>query len=143
MIISNNTKDKYSNEFIKLYICDTNNKNIKKLVEFKTFFELNAGEYMLVMTINPIYTLEANSYEVDILSYSEFTNSVVMDISQTNTAVPGELNKPLGITMEKVETVAPYEIIDTYHFNKNNLLFKEYIFAGDKVSALLHIKMIC
>ena len=142
MIISNNTKDKYSNEFIKLYICDTNNKNIKKLVEFKTFFELNAGEYMLVMTINPIYTLEANSYEVDILSYSEFTNSVVMDISQTNTAVPGELNKPLGITMEKVETVAPYEIIDTYHFNKNNLLFKEYIFAGDKVSALLHIKMI-
>ena len=63
---------------------------------------------------------------------SEFTNSVVMDMSQTNTAVPGELNKPIGIAMEKVETVAPYEIIDNYHFNKNNLLFKEFIFAGDK-----------
>ena len=142
MIVSNNTKDKYSNEFIKLYICDTNNQNTKKLVEFKTFFELNPGEYMLVMTINPIYILESNSYEVDILSYCEFTNSLVMDMSQTNTAVPGEQNKPIGITMEKVETVAPYEIMDNYHFNKNNLLFKELIFAGEKVSALLHIKMI-
>ena len=142
MIITNNTKDKYSNDFIKLYICDTNNRNTKKLVEFKTFFELNAGEYMLVMTINPVYVLEANSYDVDILSCPEFTNSVVMDMSQTNTAVPGELNKPIGIAMEKVETVAPYEIIDNYHFNKNNLLFKEFIFAGDKISAFLHIKMI-
>ena len=142
MIISNNTKDKYSNEFIKLYICDSNNRNTKKLVEFKSFFELNTGEYMFIMTINPPYVLEPNSYEVDILSYSEFTNSVVMDISQTNTAVPGELNKPLGINMEKVETVAPYEITDTYHFNKNNILFKEFIFAGDKVNAFLNIKMI-
>ena len=142
MIISNNTKDKYSNEYVKLYICDCNNKNTKKLVEFKTFFELNPGEYMLVMTINPVYILEANSYDVDILSYAEFTNSVVMDISQTNTAVPGEQNKPLGITMEKVETVAPYEITDSYHFNKNNILFKEFIFAGEKINALLHIKMI-
>ena len=142
MIISNNTKDKYSNEFIKIYICDTNNQNTKKLVEFKTFFELNPGEYMLVMTINPSYVLESNAYEVDILSYCEFTNSVMMDMSQTNTAVPGEQNKPLGITLEKVETVAPYEIMDNYKFNKNNLLFKELIFAGDKISALLHIKMI-
>ena len=142
MIITNNTKDKYSNEFIKLYICDTNNKNTKKLVEFRSFFELNAGEYMLVMTINPIYILEANSYDVDILSCPEFTNSIVMDMSQTNTAVPGEQNKPIGITMEKVETISPYEIIDNYHFNKNNLLFKEFIFAGDKISAFLHIKMI-
>ena len=142
MIITNNTKDKYSNEFIKLYICDTNNKNTKKLVEFRTFFELNAGEYMLVMTINPVYVLEANSYDVDILSCPEFTNSIVMDMSQTNTAVPGEQNKPIGITMEKVETISPYEIIDNYHFNKNNLLFKEFIFAGDKISAFLHIKMI-
>ena len=44
--------------------------------------------------------------------------------------------------MEKVETVAPYEITDTYHFNKNNILFKEFIFAGDKVNAFLNIKMI-
>ena len=50
------------------------------------------------------------------------------------------LNLPL--TMEKVETISPYEIIDNYHFNKNNLLFKEFIFAGDKISAFLHIKMI-
>ena len=142
MIISNNTKDKYSNEFIKLYICDSNNTNTKKLVEFKSFFELNAGEFMFVMTINPTYILEANSYDIDILSYSEFTNSVVMDISQTNTAVPGEINKPLGISMEKVETVAPYEIIDNYHFNKNNILFKEFIFAGDKINAFLNIKMV-
>ena len=142
MIISNNIKDKYSNEFIKLYICDTDNRNTKKVVEFKTFFELNPGKYMLVMTINPSYVLEANSYEVDILSYSEFNNSMMMDMSQTNTAVPGEQNKPLGITMEKVETVAPYEIMDSYHFNKNNILFKEFIFAGDKISAFLHIKIV-
>jgi hypothetical protein len=44
--------------------------------------------------------------------------------------------------MEQIETVAPYEIIDNYHHNKNNILFKEFIFAGDKISALLHIKMI-
>ena len=142
MIISNNTKDKYSNEYIKLYICNSNNSNIKKLVEFKTFFELNPGEYMFVMTINPIYVLEPNSYDVDILFYSEFSNSMMMDISQTNTAVPGEQNKPIGITMEKVETVAPYEIIDNYHINKNNILFKEFIFAGDKINALLHIKIV-
>ena len=142
MIISNNIKDKYSNEFIKLYICDTDNRNTKKVVEFKTFFELNPGKYMLVMTINPSYVLEANSYEVDILSYSEFNNSMMMDMSQTNTAVPGEQNKPLGITMEKVETVAPYEIMDSYHFNKNNILFKEFIFAGNKISAFLHIKIV-
>jgi hypothetical protein len=65
-----------------------------------------------------------------------------MDISQTNTAVPGEINKPLGISMEKVETVAPYEIMDSYHFNKNNILFKEFIFAGDKISAFFNIKML-
>ena len=142
MIISNNTKDKYSNEFIKINICDITNRNTKKTVEFKSFFELNPGEYMLVMTINPIYILEPNSYDVDILSYSDISNSVIMDVSQTNTAVPGEQNKPLGLTMEQVDTVAPYEIIDNYHHNKNNLLFKEFIFAGDKISALFHIKMI-
>ena len=142
MIISNNTKDKYSNEFIKINICDISNRNTKKTVEFKSFFELNPGEYMLVMTINPIYILESNSYDVDILSYSEMSNSVIMDVSQTNTAVPGEQNKPLGLTMEQVDTVVPYEIIDNYHHNKNNLLFKEFIFAGDKISALFHIKMI-
>jgi hypothetical protein len=65
-----------------------------------------------------------------------------MDVSQTNTAVPGEQNKPLGLTMEQIEMVAPYEIIDNYHHNKNNILFKEFIFAGDKISALFHIKMI-
>ena len=142
MIISNNTKDKYSNEFIKINICDISNRNTKKIVEFKSFFELNPGEYMLVMTINPIYVLEQNSYDVDILSYSDISNSVIMDVSQTNTAVPGEQNKPLGLTMEQAESVAPYEIIDNYHHNKNNILFKEFIFAGDKISALLHIKMI-
>ena len=46
------------------------------------------------------------------------------------------------MTMEQIETVAPYEIIDNYHHNKNNILFKEFIFAGDKISSLLHIKMI-
>ena len=142
MIISNNTKDKYSNEFIKINICDITNRNTKKNVEFKTFFELNPGEYMLVMTINPIYVLDSNSYDVDILSYSDISNSIMMDVSQTNTAVPGEQNKPLGLTMEQIETVAPYEIIDNYHHNKNNILFKEFIFAGDKISALFHIKMI-
>ena len=94
------------------------------------------------MTINPSYVLEANSYEVDILSYSEFNNSMMMDMNQTNTAVQGEQNKPLGITMEKVETVAPYEITDSYYFNKNNILFREFIFAGDKISAFLHIKIV-
>ena len=142
MIISNNTKDKYSNDFIKMNICDINNQNTKKNVEFKTFFELNPGEYMLVMTINPIYILEQNSYDVDILSFSDISNSAIMDVSQTNTAVPGEQNKVLGLNMEQVEMVAPYEIIDNYHHNKNNILFKEFIFAGDKISALLHIKMI-
>ena len=142
MIISNNTKDKYSNDFIKINICDITNRNTKKNVEFKTFFELNPGEYMLVMTINPIYVLDANSYDVDILSYSDISNSIMMDVSQTNTAVPGEQNKPLGLTMEQIEMVAPYEIIDNYHHNKNNILFKEFIFAGDKISALFHIKMI-
>ena len=141
-IISNIIKDKYSNEFIKLYICDTDNRNTKKVVELKTFFELNPRKYMLVMTINPSYVLEANSYEVDILSYSEFNNSMMMDMNQTNTAVQGEQNKPLGITMEKVETVAPYEITDSYYFNKNNILFREFIFAGDKISAFLHIKIV-
>ena len=97
---------------------------------------------MLVMTINPIYILEQNSYDVDILSYSDISNSAIMDVSQTNTAVPGEQNKPIGLTMEQIETVAPYEIIDNYHHNKNNILFKEFIFAGDKISALFHIKMI-
>ena len=142
MIISNNTKDKYSNEFIKIYICDISNSNTKKIVEFKSFFDLNPGEYMLVMTINPIYILEQNSYDLDILSYSDISNSAIMDVSQTNTAVPGEQTKILGLTMEQVESVAPYEIIDNYHQNKNNILFKEFIFAGDKISALLHIKMI-
>ena len=142
MIISNNTKDKYSNEFIKINICDISNRNTKKTVDFKSFFELNPGEYMLVMTINPIYILEQNSYDVDILSYSDISNSAIMDVSQTNTAVPGEQNKPIGLTMEQIETVAPYEIIDNYHHNKNNILFKEFIFAGDKISALFHIKMI-
>ena len=97
---------------------------------------------MLVMTINPIYVLEQNAYDVDILSFSDISNSLAMDVSQTNTAVPGEQNKPLGLTMEQVETVAPYEIIDNYHLNKNNILMKEFIFAGDKISALFHIKMI-
>lgn len=97
---------------------------------------------MLVMTINPIYVLEQNAYDVDILSFSDISNSVAMDVSQTNTAIPGEQNKPLGLTMEQVETVAPYEIIDNYHLNKNNILMKEFIFAGDKISALFHIKMI-
>ena len=142
MIISNNTKDKYSNDFIKINICDISNRNTKKNVEFKTFFELNPGEYMLVMTINPVYVLDSNSYDVDILSYSDISNSIMMDVSQTNTAVPGEQNKPLGLTMEQIEMVAPYEIINNYHHNKNNILFKEFIFAGDKISALFHIKMI-
>ena len=142
MIISNNTKDRYSNEFIKINICDISNRNTKKTVDFKSFFELNPGEYMLVMTINPIYVLEQNSYDVDILTYSDILNSASMDVSQTNTAVPGEQNKPIGLTMEQIETVAPYEIIDNYHLNKNNILMKEFIFAGDKISALLHIKMI-
>jgi hypothetical protein len=142
MIISNNTKDKYSNEFIKINICDITNRNTKKTVDFKSFFELNPGEYMLVMTINPLYVLDPNSYDVDILSYSDISNSAIMDVSQTNTAVPGEQNKPIGLTMEQIETVAPYEIIDNYHHNKNNILFKEFIFAGDKISSLLHIKMI-
>ena len=142
MIISNNTKDKHSNEFIKINICDINNQNTKKNVEFKNFFELNPGEYMLVMTITPIYILEQNSYDVDILSFSDISNSAIMDVSQTNTAVPGEQNKVIGLNMEQVEMVAPYEIIDNYHHNKNNILFKEFIFAGDKVNALFHIKMI-
>ena len=142
MIISNNTKDKYSNEFIKINICDISNNNTKKIVEFRSYFELNPGEYMLVMTINPLYVLEQNSYDVDILSYSDLSNSAIMDVSQTNTAVPGEQTKLIGLTMEQVESVSPYEIIDNYHHNKNNILFKEFIFAGDKISALLHIKMI-
>ena len=118
------------------------NKNTKRLVEFKKLFELNPGEYMLVMTINSTYVVEQNSYDVDILSYSDISNSAIMDVSQTNTAVPGEQNKVLGLTMEQIDSVAPFEILDNYYFNKNNILFKEFIFAGDKINSFLHIKMI-
>jgi hypothetical protein len=48
------------------------------------------------MTINPVYVLEPNSYDVDILTFSDISNSAIMDVSQTNTAVPGEQNKAIG-----------------------------------------------
>ena len=142
IIMTNNTKDKYSNKFIQINICEVENYGNKKLVDFNTYFELLPKEYILIITINPIYNVAANSYDIDILTLSDINNSMCLNQSQTNTAVPDDQSKIIGLKMEQKNNVAQYEITDKYFPNKHFVLFKEYLFAGEKVNALLNIQLI-
>ena len=136
-VINNSSKDYYFKEYIELYICQNGNENKKKKIFFENVFELEANEYFFVITCIPPYNVEADNYDIDILSCPEDDK---LDVSQTNTAVPGEVNKTV-VNLVNIEHVPPYDIHDKYKNNKHFILFKEYIFSGEIVYASLTIKI--
>ena len=136
-VINNSSKDYYFKEFIELFICENGNENKKKKIFFENVFELEANEYFFVITCIPPYNVEADNFDIDILSYPEDEK---LDVSQTNTAVPGEVNKTL-VNLLNIEHIPPYDIHDKYKLNKHFILFKEYIFSGEIVYASLNIKI--
>ncbi len=137
-IVNNNNKDMYLNEFMEIYICENGNTNMKKPVSFENIFELEPRQYYLVIVLTPPYNIEQNEFTIDVLSYPH--EDKILDVSNTNTAVPGEEQKS-QTKIEQIEHISPYEIIDKYKPNKHFILFKEYLFTGDNVTATLNIKM--
>ena len=138
VIINNNSKDKALKDYTELYICDSGNNNFKKNIAFDNIFELDPKQYYFVITCIPPYNIESDSYDFDILSYPE--DNQVLDVSQTNTAIPGDVNKSQPL-FEQIEHISPYDITDKYKDNKHFILFKEYIFSGDITYCTLHIKI--
>ena len=136
-IINNSSKDYYFKEYIEIFVCESGNNNIKKKLFFENIFELEAKEYFIVITCIPPYNVEADNYEIEILTLPEDDR---LDVSQTNTAVPGEINK-LQANLEQIEHISPYDINQKYKINKHFILFKEYIFVGELVYATLNIKI--
>ena len=137
-IVNNNNKDMYLNEFIEIYICENGNSNIKKRVLFENIISLEPKKYYIVITIIPPYNIEKNEFTIDVLSYQH--EEKLLDVSNTNTAVPGEDNKP-QCTIEQIEHINPYEISDKYNPNKHFILFKEFLFCGENIYCTLNITM--
>ena len=138
VVINNNTKDKALKDYTELYICDSGNDNFKRNLSFDDILELEPKQYYFVVTCIPPYNVESDSYDFDILSYPE--DNQVLDVSQTNTAVPGDVNKSQPI-LEQIDHISPYDITDKYRPNKHFILFKEYIFSGDITYCTLNIKI--
>ena len=137
-IVNNNNKDMYLNEFIEIYICENGNSNIKKRVSFENIISLEPRKYFIVITIIPPYNIEQNEFTIDVLSYQH--EEKLLDVSNTNTAIPGEDNKP-QCKIEQIEQITPYEITDKYIPNKHFILFKEYLFCGENIYCTLNITM--
>jgi DNA/RNA endonuclease G (NUC1) len=124
----------YLNEFIEIYICENGNTNMKKHVSFDTIFELEPRQYYIVIILTPPYNIEQNEFTIDVLSYPH--EDKILDVSNTNTAVPGEEQK-YQIKIEQIEHITPYDIIDKYKPNKHFILFKEFLFCGENVYTTL------
>ena len=137
-IINNNNKDMYLNEFMEIFICENGNLNMKKQMTFENIFELEPRQYYIVIVLTPPYNIEQNEFTIDVLSYPH--EDKILDVSNTNTAIPGEEQKTQA-KIEQIEHISPYEIIDKYKPNKHFILFKEYLFCGDNIYATLNIKM--
>ena len=138
VVINNNTKDKALKDYTELYICENGNGNFKRNITFDNIFELQPKQYFFVITCIPPYNVEGDTFDIDILSYPE--DNQILDVSQTNTAIPGDVNKAQA-QLEQIEHINPYDITDKYIPNKHFILFKEYIFSGDIVYSSLNIKM--
>ena len=138
VVINNNTKDKALKDYTELYVCENGNGNFKRNIIFDNIFELQPKQYFFVITCIPPYNVESDSFDIDILSFPE--DNQILDVSQTNTAIPGEVNKAQA-QLEQIEHITPYDISDKYKQNKHFILFKEYIFSGDIVYSSLNIKM--
>ena len=136
-VINNSTKDNLFKEYIELFVCETGNKNKKKKFFFENIFELEPNEYYFVISCIPPYNVGEDNYDIEILSFPEDDK---LDVSQTNTAVPGEVNKSQA-NIEQIEHISPYDISDNYKHNKHFIVFKEYIFSGETVYATLNIKL--
>ena len=138
VVINNSSKDKALKDYTELYICENGNGNFKRNIAFDNIIELQPKQYFFVITCVPPYNVESDSFDIDILSYPE--DNQILDVSQTNTAIPGEVNKAQA-QLEQIEHINPYDITDKYKQNKHFILFKEYIFSGDIVYSSLNIKM--
>ena len=136
-IINHNNKDNYLNEFIEFYVLEKNNFNQKKKIEFENLFELDPREYIFIINVKPPYNIESNQFDIDILTFSEDEKAI--EISQTNTEVPGENNN--GLIIEEINSLPPYIISDKYKPNKHFILFKEFVFSGDVVYSMLDIRL--
>ena len=138
LIVNNNTKDMYLNEFIEIFLCENGNSNIKRQISFDNIFELEPRQYYLVLVLTPPYNVEQNEFTIDVLSSPH--EDKFLDVSNTNTAIPGEDQK-IDAKIEQIEHISPYNITDKYKPNKHFILFKEFLFTGDIVYATLNIKL--
>ena len=137
-IINHNNKDNYLNDFIEFYVLEKNNFNQKKNIEFENLFELDPREYIFIINVKPPYNIESDQFDIDIMTLSEDEKEI--EISQTNTEVPGE-NNTNGLVIEEINSLPPYTISDKYKPNKHFILFKEFVFSGDVVYSMLDIRL--
>ena len=139
-IIVTNQTDKYAIDFTEIVICDNNNGDVinkKRKINFDSMFELKKGKYVIVVVVIPPYNLNEASYEIEVL-HKEVQNeeNVVDEEEKANDNQQEKLS-----TIEQIESILPYEITDNYQHNKHYILFKEYLFSGDKIFAFLNIRL--
>lgn len=122
IMLITNQKDNYAINFTECLLINTKTNN-KRIIERNHLIKIDnvqGKEYVITINITPPFNLQEESYDIDVLYDNQNGEN----------------------TIAQIENIPPYDIYDYYIPNKHYLLFQEYVFSGDKVYAMLNVKLI-
>ena len=115
----------YIKKYLRMFLIDAStyhqieleDEGMISLLKSEFDFEAATPRYYIVIYLRCVFTLKEGAFDISLLC-----------------------DDP-RVKFDLIENIDPYEIVDRYENNKNNLIFSYYIYPSEKISASLSINL--
>ena len=115
----------YIKKYLRMFLIDAStyhqieleDEGMISLLKSEFDFEAATPRYYIVIYLRCVFTLKEGAFDISLLC-----------------------DDP-RVKFDLIENIEPYEIVDRYENNKNNLIFSYYIYPSEKISASLSINL--